>query len=121
MENNYSIHNLESLTAEEIKNILELNRLRAEAEADFGLIKSKIKFKIGEGRVTIWNDGNNAEYVTHDGVWQARYLHQTYDVDCSIEGIFKSYKEAYFNKNTTTSAGYFRSFVRGLREGKYIL
>ena len=115
-ENLYDIHSLESLTADEIKTILALDKLRREAMADAILIKSAISFSIGEERQELWNDRNNAEYITHSGVWQARYLHQSYDVECSTEGIFKAYKEDYFSKGGCTAAEYFRVFVAKLRK-----
>lgn len=115
MDNGFTIHDIESLTAGEIKTILALNEIRLEAAADSAFIHSVMTFKIGEKRKTVWEDSHNAEYLTYEGVWQARYLHQAYDVDCSAVGIFNAYKEAYFDKGTT-AAGYFRSWVARLRE-----
>lgn len=114
----YDIHSLESLTAEELRSIIALDKLRMEAVADAGIIKSEIYFCIGEDKKELWNDTNNAEYITHSGIWQARYLHQTYDVTCTAAGIYETYKEAYFANGKTTAASYFRSFVRKLREKK---
>jgi hypothetical protein len=59
------------------------------------LIREKFTFKIGEDKIEVWSDAYNHEYITYDGVWQARYLHQTYDVECSVEGIFNLFRAEY--------------------------
>ena len=118
----FDIHDIGSLSAEEIADILKLEELRKEAQSCYGIIHKNIKFSIGEDKIKLWDDTNNAEYITHSGVWQARYLHQTYDVICTIEGIFDVFKAEYFKSkrhdckvnNTADSARYFRSFCGGL-------
>ena len=124
MSNDINLELINSLTAEDTKTILKLSELRDEAEKAYGIIRNKIKFSIGEDKIEIWNDTNNAEYITHKGVWQARYLHQTYDVTCTVEGIFNVFKEEYLDSlkhscmvnNVADSARYFRSFVDGLKK-----
>ncbi len=86
-------------------------------------------FGIGKDKVEVWSDDCNAEYLTHDGVWQARYLHQTYDVKCSPDEIYQYFRAEYLIKNGYAEevasggylteegklkqiAGYFHSFVR---------
>lgn len=56
-------------------------------------------FGIKEDKIVVWNDSHNYEYLTHDGIWQARYLHQTYDVDCTADGIFEYLKADYLIQN----------------------
>ena len=123
MEMNLDLIN--SLTAEDTKVILKLDELRKEAEEAHKIIKDNVKFSIGEDKKIVWKDEHNAEYITNEGVWQARYLHKTYDVICTIENIFNVFKERYLydingNKcrvnNIADSAGYFRSFVSKLEK-----
>ena len=56
-------------------------------------------FGIKEDKIVVWNDAYNAEYLTHDGIWQARYVHQTYDVECTADGIFDYLKADYLIQN----------------------
>lgn len=92
-------------------------------------------FGIGEDKIEVWcdRDGYNHEYLTHAGVWQARYLHQTYDVECTADAIFEHYRAEYLiNHNFTREytdgccqskageqkliASYFRSFVSRIKQ-----
>ena len=76
--------------------------------------------------IKVWEDaaGYNAEYLTHAGLWQGRYLHQSYDVWCTSDEIFKllvaeylvenNYVERYSGSEIAENAlitGYFRKFV----------
>ena len=79
-----------------IMDLLPLAKWAKEAEKK---IKEKYTFKIGEEKIMVWSDGPNCEYLTHEGVWQARYLHQSYDMVCSAEEIFKYAKASYLIEN----------------------
>ena len=56
-------------------------------------------FHIGEEKIEVWSDECNHEYLTHDGIWQARYLNQAYDIRCDVETIFNYMKSYYLVKN----------------------
>lgn len=115
---------LESLTAEDIKKILDYRHLLIDAKMDVEAITETYKFKIGEEKITIWKDENNAEYLTYNGVWQARYLHQTYDLPVTVDAVFEAYKELYNEKknpsmlvnNIADGAEYFKSFAQKARK-----
>jgi hypothetical protein len=115
---------IESLSSDDLDNILIYKELLEEAKEATRIIKSFYKFSIGEDKITVWSDSCNAEYLTHSGVWMARYLNQTYDVSVNVDSIFKVYKEKYNASkihscrvnNVEDSAGYFRSFVRATEE-----
>lgn len=103
---------IESLTADDLKEIEQLSKLLTEAKQAVEIVRSYYTFRIGEERVTLWHDNNNGEYLTRDGVWQARYLHQTYDVPCTVDGVFEAFKEARGKTHgEVTAAQYFRSFI----------
>ncbi len=111
---------LKSLSAEDLCKIKQYQVLLADAENAVKAVVARHKFSLFQDKIVLYNDGNNAEYLTRDGVWQARYLHQKYDVKITVEDIFDVYKEEHEHKllNTNTvnnkadSAGYFRNFVK---------
>lgn len=115
---------IESLTPEDIDRILIYSDLLSESKKAVQIIKDTCLFHIGEKEITLSYDGNNRESLTYDGIWKARYLHQSYDVPVTIEGIFDVYKAEYeYRKSKSTSvnkkansAGYFRSCVRRLQK-----
>lgn len=88
-----------------LKDLYPLAKKAIEAEK---LIKETYLFPIGQNSIEIWHDEHNAEYITHDGIWQARYLHQSYNVECTAESIFDYMKAAYLIKNK-----YVPKFVEG--------
>lgn len=110
---------LKSLSSDDIKRITKYSELLEEAEKAVEIIKAAYKFNIGEMKITVSDDGNNCEYLLHDGVWQARYLHQSYDVCINVNSIFDVFKENYEYtlirssrvNMKAESASYFRSFV----------
>jgi hypothetical protein len=114
---------IENLTPEDIELILKYNELLSEAKDAVKIIKNTCLFHIGEKRIILSDDGNNREYLTFDGVWKARYLHQSYDIPVTVEGVFDVYKAEYeYRKSKSTqikqkadSARYFRSCVRRLQ------
>lgn len=46
-------------------------------------------------KIEIFQYGDDKQYLTNKGVWQARYKDWSYDVECTEEGIFKFYKKAF--------------------------
>lgn len=118
------IQELINLTTDEVLIVVELQKLVVEATEASRLIYKVYKcFGIGEDKIVVWNDGNNYEYLSYSGVWQVRYLHQTYDVICSNDGIFDLFKAEYFVENgyanedaelrkKAEAAKYFRSFIK---------
>lgn len=117
---NITVDFLKSLSAEDLRKIKEYQVLLADAENAVKTVVARHKFSLFQDKIVLYNDGNNAEYLTRDGVWQARYLHQKYDVKITVEDIFDVYKEEYEHKllnantvnNKADSAGYFRTFVK---------
>lgn len=115
---------IENLTPEGIGLILKYNELLSEAKNAVKTIKNTCLFHIGEKEITLSDDGNNREYLTFDGIWKARYLHQSYDIPVTIEGVFDVYKAEYEHRKSKStsvnkkanSAGYFRSCVRRLQK-----
>lgn len=112
-----TIELLKSMSAEDVRRIEIYRELLNEAEEAVKTIIATYKFNIFQDKIVIWNDGNNAEYLTHNGIWQARYINQSYDVNITVQDVFEIFKEAYEHKNISKvnlkaqSAGYFRSFV----------
>lgn len=123
----FDVEKIKSFTVDEIIIMNELLDVAKEAKEAAKLICDTYQFPMREDKITVWSDEHNAEYLTHNGVWQARYLHQQYDVDCSEDSIFKYFKAEYLVSNgfckeyngcyTTEEgdmakiAGYFRVFV----------
>lgn len=122
---------LTTLTVDEAIFIGELPRLAKEAKAAAAIVSEAFTFKMGQERLTVWKDDHNAEYLTRDGTWQMRYLHDTADVKCTEAGIFEmlqadflvetSIVDKYSNDLMTTFeidiqqkariAGYFKVFL----------
>lgn len=123
----FDIEKIKSFTVDEVIIMNELLDVAKEAKEFAKLIRDTYQFPIGEDTITVWSDSHNAEYLTHNGVWQARYLHQSYDVECSEDSIFKYLRAEYlvahgfckkFKGCYITEEGeiaditrYFRSFV----------
>ena len=113
---------LKSLKSDDLRRIEVYQKFLKEAEEAVKLVIEKYKFSIFEEKITLWNDGNNAEYLTHNGVWQARYLHQTYDINITVDEVFDVFKEEYELKNNgrvnnkAESASYFRAFISNIKE-----
>jgi len=123
------ISRIMQLTPEEVSAVVQLQKLANEANEVAQLIKETYRcFGISEEQIEVWQDrdGYNHEYLTHNGIWQARYLHQTYDVSCTPEGIFDCFKAEYFKqmgvcnlslqtRELAEAAEYFRSFINKTR------
>lgn len=109
------------LAPEEVILLTELAEVAKEAKKAAEMLRNAYRFKMGEKKITIWEDCYNAEYLTIDGVWQARYLHQTYDVNCNEKDIYNLFKYEYLYKNKYSDdkmvaqqaeiAAYFRGFL----------
>ena len=126
------LENILALSVNEIIILNDLADVAKKAKKDAEIIRKAYanSFGIGEDKIEVWRDRdcNNYEYLTHSGVWQARYLHQSYDVRCTEDEIFRYYRAEYLiengfeketNGNCYTEAGelkfivrYFHSFVR---------
>lgn len=92
----YSI--IKTLTPKDVLILNELYTLAKQAEEAEKQIKAKYLFRVGEDKIEVWHCDYNTEYLTHDGIWQARYLHQSYDVECTAETIFEYMKANYMVK-----------------------
>lgn len=97
----FDLNKIFSLSPDEIIITNEIQPLAEESKRISQLIHDSYVFRIGENQIKVWEDkdGYNAEYLTHDGIWQARYLHQTYDVLCTPEEIYKLLVADYLVEN----------------------
>lgn len=102
MEKNIEVKDILNMKAEAIVLLHDLADVAREATMHAQRIHQNYKnaFGIGEDRIEVWADreGNNHEYLTHSGVWQARYLNQEYDVPCTTDAIFTLYRSEYMLK-----------------------
>lgn len=133
----FDMNKIMSLNADEILIANGLQSVAKEAKEHAELISRTYHcFGIGEDKIEVWHDQerNNFEYLTHSGVWQARYLHQSYDVNVDAESIFDYYRAEWLVENGyakeyegcyMTDYGkkkqickYFRSFVRRIGQSK---
>lgn len=116
--------NLNDLTVEDLKDIEELQKFRKESQRLYDIVVNNQKVPLildDENRYKLWDDTNNAEYLTlinGEWVWQARYLHQKYNVPINVEKIYKIMVHAYEmeKKKTLTNdnkkaINYFTSYV----------
>lgn len=123
---------IKKLTPEEMKVASVMQELYETANEEEKLIQEAYKFKIGQDRICVWKDEHNAEYLTHAGEWQARYLHQEYDVTCTKKEILRLLVADYIvsnglhvdcstaDKDEFESAakvfGYFRAFIERIKK-----
>lgn len=123
---------LNDLTIEDLKDIEKLQEFRKKAENLYTIVvrEQTVPLVLDEqNRYRLWYDGNNANYLKYINggwVWQARYLHQSYDVPINAEKIYKMMVRAYEydkdknNKGTRNSnkeaIEYFSSYVDRLKE-----
>lgn len=107
--------NLNDLTVEDLKDIEELQKFRKESQRLYNIVVNNQKVPLildDKNRYKLWDDTNNAEYlVLIDGewVWQARYLHQKYDVPINVEKIYKIMVCAYEMEKDITRRGFANS------------
>lgn len=114
-----SLNAIEEMTTEQIENLQNYCVLAKEARAAHNTVSRACLFPMGQNEIIVYENGDNKETLTHDGVWKARYLHQSYDVEVTADSIFKVFKEEYNHRKLRTSkvnkiadsAGYFRAFV----------
>lgn len=123
---------LMELTAEDLADIEVLQKLRREAEKLYRVVVNNQKVPLildNQNRYKLWDDSNNAEYLAlKDGewIWQARYLHQTYDVPINMEKIYRMMVSGYqqrkdeskrgFVNNYDAAIKYFKSYVSKLEK-----
>lgn len=91
----FDYDNIKELSPKVVMVLQALAPLAEQAEEAEKQIRATYLFHIGEDKIEVWCDEHNHEYLTHDGVWQARYLHQAYDVKCDAETIFEYLKAEY--------------------------
>lgn len=91
----FDYESIKKLTADDVLILNGLSELAKKAKEAAEIVKDTYLFHIGEEKIEVWRDEYNHEYLTCDGVWQARYLHQNYDVKCTAETIFE-YMKAEF-------------------------
>ena len=96
---------IKKLSPNDVLILNSLSPLAEKAKEIEKQIKETYLFHIGEKRIAIWHDENNYEYLTYDGVWQARYLNQTYNVECTAETIFE-----YLKANYLIEKGYVKKY-----------
>lgn len=123
---------LSELTVQDLKDIEKLQEFRKEAERLYNIIIKTQRVPLildNQNRYTIWNDGNNIEYLElreGEWIWEARYLHQSYDVPINLEKIFNMMVRAYENaeyKNTARNIekeaiDYFTTYTNNLLRKK---
>lgn len=121
------LEKIQRLTPDEVEVVCAMQEMTKTAEEMSELVRNAYHFRLGEDRIRVWNDEHNAEFLTHDGWWQARYIHQEYEVTCTKECIFKYLVAEYIvNNNLHKDApslqkagfeeeamvfGYFRAFI----------
>lgn len=119
------------LSPEEILLLNDLPALVNKAIEDATLINDTYTFKANQESTVVWSDDYNVEYFTREGIWQARYLHQSYDVECTAQAIYELYRDAYLYEKGLTDdkhysrskeiANYFRGFVNKTKKIKETL
>lgn len=123
---------LSELTVQDLKDIEKLQEFRKETERLYNIIIKIQRVPLildNQNRYTIWNDGNNIEYLElreGEWIWEARYLHQSYDVPINLEKIFNMMVRAYENaeyKNTARNIekeaiDYFTTYTNNLLRKK---
>ncbi len=125
----FNYEQITKMTPDEIKMISEMIPIANAAKKAVEMIKEVYTFHIGEETKKIWGDAHNSEFITHKGEWQARYLHQSYDVKIDEKTVFDYFaaqhicQEGLLTGNMTDEqikeikgkeliAGYFTNFVR---------
>lgn len=122
--------NLNDLTVEDLKDIEELQKFRKESQRLYNIVVNNQKVPLildDKNRYKLCGDTKNAEYlalIDGEWVWQARYLHQKYDVPINVEKIYKTMVHAYemekditkmgFVNNNKDAISYFTAYVNKL-------
>lgn len=95
---------VKNLSIMDVEVALKLKDLAENAKKISNYIyQSHRSFGIGEEKITVWREGSNAEYLTHSGKWEARYLNQSFDVDCTPNGVFQLLKSKYLIEHDATT------------------
>ena len=100
------------LTTEEIFLLGDFVKLAKEAKEASELIAKKYKFEGDCKKIQVYNDGHNEEFVTSDGFWHGVYLGVEYLQECSIEEIYKLYRDQYLYEENYFSDGHYKSQAR---------
>ena len=95
------------LTADDVLFLDTLAKLAKLAKEDAELINKKYKFKEGQEKIVVWNDGYNEESMTSDGFWHGDYLNNNYKVKCTAEAIFRLYRNQYLYDNMMIDGEYY--------------
>ena len=95
----FDYSDIEALEPDDIIILNGLLPLAEKAKEAEEMIKEVYVFHMGENKITVWEDECNTEYLTFEGIWQARYINQVYDIECSAETIFEYMKSDYLVKN----------------------
>ena len=123
-----NLEKLQKLTPEEVEVVCAMQELAKTAKEMAELVREAYRFRFGEDKICIWKDEYNAEYLTHSGVWQARYLHQEYEVTCTMEKIFEYLVAEHIVKNKLheedskyveedlKAFGYFRASIERIKQ-----
>lgn len=124
----FDMKKIMSLNADEILIANGLEAIAKEATEHSKLIHNTYRFGINEQEIELWHDSNNAEYLTYDGMWKARYLHESYDVKVDADSIFDYYRADWLVNNgyatlkdleyctKTQACKNFRRFVKRTQE-----
>lgn len=118
---------IQKLTPEEVEVVCAMQELPKTAEEMAKLVREAYRFRFGEDKICVCDDGNNKECLTYEGKWQARYLHQEYDIACTKDEIFEYLVAEYIVTNRlhldasdfekvnfeegAKAIGYFRRFI----------
>lgn len=120
--------NILKLGLYEITLINGLEKPAREAKEAAKIIRETYTFMAGKERTEVYHDktSNNVEFYTRDGVWEARYLDQEYDVPCTEEELFKYFRAEYMvdekfidtpeMREMKLVSSYLRKFVSRTRE-----
>lgn len=96
----FNLEKIMKLNADEILIVNALQEVSKEAKQHVELIHNSYRcFGIGEDKIEVYRDGNNVEYLTHDGIWNARYMHQEYNVAVDEDTIFDYYRAKWLAEN----------------------
>lgn len=90
------------MTYEEIIELEENIQLKNKANEIYEKFCKNIKLEVskykGDGRFLHWSDSHNSTYFTVQGdkiYYECRFLHESYDVECTPNGIFSGLKREY--------------------------
>ena len=87
---------------EETIELEENIKLKNKAEEIYKQFQKNIRLEVssykGDGRFLFWSDEHNQTYFKVEGdkiIFECRFLHEKYDVEVSLSGIFSALKNKY--------------------------